>query len=114
MTIPTIQCPRCQGNGSLPAQEIVPEKPYRIRCPLCWGDGSIPALEIVAEGENKVALHYWLCKCREMHQRIHPSNHDVCLICDRTEENASLVLAEDVQAFFQNSYEVRLEFVDLT
>ena len=114
MTIPTFQCPRCQGKGSVPAQKIASEKSYVTRCPLCWGLGNIPTLEVVVEGKDKVALHYWLCKCQEIHQRIHPSNHDFCLTCDRTEEEASLVLAEDVQAFFQNSYGVRLGFVDLT
>jgi hypothetical protein len=67
----------------------------------------------VIEGHNTLALHYWLCNCRELDQRIHPSNHDVCPTCDATEDRANLALAEDVQAFFQESFRVRLEFVGI-
>ena len=114
MTIPTIPCPRCQSKGNVPYQNVYYERACTTRCPLCWGLGSLPALEIVVDGNTAVALHYWLCKCQEMQDRIHPSNHDVCLACDLTEDGASLAPVEDVQAFFQNGYGIWLELFDLT
>jgi hypothetical protein len=48
-----------------------------------------------------------------MQDRIHPSNHDICLICDLTEEDASSAPVEDVQAFFQSGYDVWPELFDL-
>ncbi len=66
------------------------------------------------EGRNTLALHYWRCDCTEKDHWIHPSNHDVCPICDLPEERADPALAKDVQAFFQESFRVRLEFVGIS
>lgn len=114
MTIPTIPCPCCQGKGNVPYPNVPSEHGCTTRCPLCWGLGNVPALEVVANGQTAVALHYWLCNCQEMQDRIHPSNHDICLACDLTEDEARLAPVEDVQAFFQSSYDVWLELFDIT
>lgn len=113
MTITTICCPRCKSKGSVLYQAATTEPACATRCPLCWGLGRIPVLEVLLEDRNALALHYWLCNCADKRHRIHPSNHDVCPICDLTDERADLAPAEDVQAFFQESFRVRLEFVGI-
>ena len=113
MTIPTIPCPRCRGKGNVPYPNVPTDRGCTTRCPLCWGLGDVPTLEVVTEERKAVALHYWLCNCQEMQDRIHPSNHDICLICDLTEEDASSAPVEDVQAFFQSGYDVWPELFDL-
>ena len=114
MTIPIVPCPLCQDKGSVPYQASTTEPTCTTRCPLCWGLGCIPVLEVVNEGRNTLALHYWLCDCAEPDQRIHPSNHDVCLACNLMEDDARMAPAEDVQVFFQESFGVRLDCVGMS
>jgi RecJ-like exonuclease len=110
----SVPCPLCQGKGSVPYQAVASEPACATRCPLCWGLGCIPVLEVVIEGRKALALHYWLCDCTQQDHHIHPSNHDVCPTCDLSEDRANQALAEDVQAFFQNGYNLRLELVEVT